>query len=177
MKKLMIAAAIVCAAVFAHAANCNWSTYAYAADEVTALYGGTYWFIELGSSSDAFADLAVKSDGTLVGATATGAAITDEWGGLSGQLTGLSSANNGDYYAIVVWDGAADGYYGKSLGQVTGIIDDPPTDANTIAFDNGTTGSWGGTLANTAVEAVPEPTSGLLLLLGVAGLALKRRRA
>ena len=29
----------------------------------------------------------------------------------------------------------------------------------------------------TAVNAVPEPTSGLLLLLGVAGLALKRKRA
>ena len=27
------------------------------------------------------------------------------------------------------------------------------------------------------VGAIPEPTSGLLLLLGVAGLALKRRRA
>jgi len=30
-------------------------------------------------------------------------------------------------------------------------------------------------IANTAV--VPEPTSGLLLLLGMAGLALRRRRA
>ena len=36
----------------------------------------------------------------------------------------------------------------------------------TIAFASG--GSW---------AAVPEPTSGLLLLLGMAGLALKRKRA
>ena len=35
--------------------------------------------------------------------------------------------------------------------------------------------SW--TVSGIKVEAVPEPTSGLLLLLGVAGLALRRRRA
>ena len=32
-------------------------------------------------------------------------------------------------------------------------------------------------LKGIAYTAVPEPTSGLLLLLGVAGLALKRKRA
>jgi hypothetical protein len=35
----------------------------------------------------------------------------------------------------------------------------------------------GGTGAAMAWTAVPEPTSGLLMLLGVAGLALKRKRA
>ena len=47
------------------------------------------------------------------------------------------------------------------------------TGSQTIGFGNqatytGNSGNW---------QAVPEPTSGLLLLLGVAGLALKRKRA
>ena len=41
--------------------------------------------------------------------------------------------------------------------------------AATMNFTNGT---W-----NYTANAVPEPTSGLMLLLGVAGLALRRRRA
>ena len=40
--------------------------------------------------------------------------------------------------------------------------------------------SWSKTMAQTSgwtTTAVPEPTSGLLMLLGMAGLALRRRRA
>ncbi len=37
-------------------------------------------------------------------------------------------------------------------------------------------GSTGGGVANWQAAAVPEPTSGLLVLLGMAGLALRRRR-
>ena len=48
-----------------------------------------------------------------------------------------------------------------------------PTGTATVAFGNMTTqtqtaGNW---------QSVPEPTSGLLMLLGMAGLALRRRRA
>ena len=42
-----------------------------------------------------------------------------------------------------------------------------------FAYDDITAASW----TQLKTDAVPEPTSGLLLLLGVAGLALRRRRA
>ena len=40
---------------------------------------------------------------------------------------------------------------------------------------NNTTSQWNFATAN--YQVAPEPTSGLLMLLGMAGLALRRRRA
>jgi len=52
---------------------------------------------------------------------------------------------------------------------VNGVGHDPRLDSQTIDF--GSDGSWPASPA-----PIPEPTSGLLLLLGVAGLALKRKQ-
>ena len=49
--------------------------------------------------------------------------------------------------------------------------------AETFTWANGTYGGLSATPAEGKWSVVPEPTSGLLLLLGVAGLALKRKRA
>ena len=47
-----------------------------------------------------------------------------------------------------------------------------------IPFQNdSTTAAEGYLVANTPTASVPEPTSGLLMLLGVAGLAFRRKRA
>ena len=62
------------------------------------------------------------------------------------------------------------------LGYDANAEEPSPTEI-TLGYKNfkaSATGSSGGWLE---VQSVPEPTSGLLLLLGVAGLALRRRRA
>ena len=176
----MIAAAIVCAAVFAQGASCSWSTYAYDSSMATSLDGGTYWLVALGDSAAALDGISVNAKGeiTLGSATqvATGTIPSGTYGAIGGSIEGLSAADNGSYYGIVVWDGVVDGYYGKASGVVSGIVDAPPTPGNPISFDNSGLG-YGATLATIQTTPVPEPTSGLLMLLGMAGLALKRKRA
>ena len=75
---------------------------------------------------------------------------------------GLTSLQDGSKYWMVVATGTG--------SQAT----DPMSGATWATFLDGTAyaaGSWGN------LQVVPEPTSGLLLLLGMAGLALKRKRA
>jgi hypothetical protein len=49
--------------------------------------------------------------------------------------------------------------------------DAPSSGSLSMTFGTQTSNTWN------EMAAVPEPTSGLLLLLGVAGLALRRKRA
>ena len=185
MKKLMIAAAIVCAAAFVQAANCNWGAVGVYAGE----YGGTSW--ELGDSAGSYwllalgdkgmDGIAVDTDYKLVnnGATilATGSYAD---AGVSGALTGLSAADNGTKLALILVDTSYD-KWGAAQGTIAGISDEPPLNADPVKFTDGKgiDPDWGSTTLqiNSNLQAVPEPTSGLLLLLGVAGLALRRRRA
>ena len=185
MKKLMIVAAIVCAAAFVQAASCTWSAAGVYAGE----YGGTSW--ELGDSAGTYwllalgdkgmDGIAVDTDYKLVN---NGATILDSGSyadaGVAGMLTGLSVADNGKALALILVDTSYN-KWGAAQGTIAGIIADPPTDADNIRFSDGKgiDPDWGSTTLqiNSNLQAVPEPTSGLLLLLGVAGLALRRRRA
>ena len=186
MKKLMIAAAIVCAAAFANAAVCEWQAAGIYAGEYGGQsweYGdsaGTYWLLALGENGTT--GLAVDDSYQLVN---NGASILDT-GSYSGasisgkKITDLTEADNGTVLALVLVDTSYD-KWGLAQGSIGGIVADPPADAESIAFTDGQgyDPDWGSTTLqiNNNLQAVPEPTSGLLLLLGVAGLALKRRRA
>ena len=187
MKKLMIAAAIVCAAVVSQAAMVSWACdWAYTNDGSTintfdAPDEMTYWIVNMVGSTDT-SGLSIDKDGNLVNSASYAVVGT---GSFTENGNGVAEGTiaNGNYLAMVIYD-AANGFYGVSdANAVSGIVEAPPTaGALAASFSNDGGSNPDGTpymTANTPIPTspVPEPTSGLLMLLGVAGLALKRKRA
>lgn len=180
MKKLMIAAAIVCAAAVVQAASCTWGTdytMVTGEDEARTTNIAYTWAI-VESATDDFSGYSFQG-GTLTGGTAlaSDSASVALYGNTAGNLTGATA---GKYYALLIHTSENGGYWGVSDG-VLAVAN--PTDAsgNTLmgmTFANGTDVFGYGESAMVAnIADAPEPTSALLMLLGVAGLALRRRRA
>ena len=176
MKKLMIAAAIVCAAAFANAATVNWTGMAVAQDPDKNPVNsyGVYLIdankVALSAMTAALAggDFSKLSGDAIVRSTTSLAAGTtarwqdNNWGSYATD-TKLS------WYTIILNDDIGDATYFMATSQLELTA---PSAGNVPAnFGAQTANSWN------KIESIPEPTSGLLLLLGVAGLALRRRRA
>ena len=181
MKKLMIAVAIVCAAAFAQAANFNW-------DSAAALHDGSEdsdWeftgMAYLIKVTDPLT-FAVADDLTITGGEIINSTVAKD-SAIGGAFDGTAYFTDGQQYkfAILVTEKgtpdamATSGLYGVDLsegGEFYTATWSTDTGASIFNVD----GDYYATVDKT-ISSVPEPTSGLLLLLGVAGLALKRRRA
>jgi hypothetical protein len=131
-------------------------------------------------TSSATDGISVDKDGNL----SLGTGMTQLGG--KGSIADISQGGAGNvdtiaanqYIALVVYDSdaVAGDYvaaYGIGVAQVSADASDDPPVTGTIEF--------GEVAANIGIVGgstdVPEPTSGLLLLLGGAMLALRRRRA
>ena len=181
MKKLLVALIAVASAVAVHAASVTWGCDIVEYNDETAINSGTYWILNLGTSSS-IEGISVDETGAITYGQGVSVVATDsiqDAMSVMGDITGLSAANNGQYLALGVWDGldsAHDGKYGISNAvAISGISDDPPLNGDMISFSNGQDSFGSAMFADT--DVVPEPTSGLLMLLGLAGLALKRKKA
>lgn len=187
MKKLMIAFAIAAVAVCSQASTTKWGLASGNTISLdgTALAGQTVQLYLVGV--DGADDLLYDERTTLTGGGAgrltssTGTMQADakynlEYAG--GLLWTKESGDLGREYYIVITAKGTDGkdYRYESTAVASSGLTDKSSGAIAFTFSDtktdvaGTKNAW-------VSQSVPEPTSGLLLLLGMAGLALRRRRA
>ena len=185
MKKLLIALAAVAVATGVQAASFSWKTGAtgkvYEPGTTTLLASATAYLFDaatvtqssLVSAFDAGTlDLSAK-DSLSSKAIASGAIATTSFTDSTAVGDTLSA-----YFATIVTIGSDDYLFISDVvngngveGKTTTLQFSAKTASQAAALD----ASSG--YAGAGWYAVPEPTSGLLMLLGMAGLALRRRRA
>ena len=170
MKKLVIVAALALVAVSAKAACVDWAVSGAAAQKGYTVYLLTS-LADSYESADAIAAAALSS-GTIAQtgrlySTGTKTATSDA----------ITATSMKDAYYVIVSAADATSYTYYKTDMSAKVYDPNNQESSPGAFNsvNAATILSSGTSANFA--AVPEPTSGLLMLLGVAGLALRRRRA
>lgn len=184
MKKLIIAAFAVAFAAVSQAATVQWGgAIATPEDDMGVIGEGATAYL-------LFSSTAFTGDATTLSAAAIGG-TTDNGGSIiATHAITATQAENGSFTAEFFKSGSVDGYYA--------VLVNDPNASDKLSYYY--VGNLNGTsdlssLADTDVRlnadwnsgeylnqggytvAVPEPTSGLLLLLGMAGLALKRKRA
>ena len=181
MKKLIVAALAAASAIAVNAASVDWSmangVLAPSPDGSQSSGRCSYYtmLIFTASQADAVDSAIAAGNFTSLGTMAVSTYQTAKGGAFSGSVGGLTGTT-ATLFAVVFdtyssTETIADaGYYYKT-GTITQSTYDPTgSDPATKAVFTSAqmTGTW---------TAIPEPTSGLMLLLGMAGLALKRKRA
>ena len=186
MKKIMIALAAVALAVSAQAASFNWTSSGTASGKtINSIAGSALYSTETAYTLYLF-DAATVSQDALLAGLRDGGAITDYTSvktqtlAANSQITattfdyGQAGESYSFYFAVINGDDVFLSDSKTASGQTASTAAVSFSGVGTASKKNFgdadfSAGGW--------YTAVPEPTSGLLMLVGLAGLALRRRRA
>lgn len=186
MKKPLVLFCIIASAITSYAASIDWSV----ANRAWQLKSGSYAnqgytvYLTLAASQDNL--IAALKGGATSFTTDTAGILavgqtTSKWGGMTETTASSSSliAGSASEFSVLIIDTVSEA--GKTFYNFSGKLSERAYDASgsdvikfSVTFAAST---FNDTAGATGWTAVPEPTSGLLMLLGMAGLALKRKRA
>ena len=188
MKKLMIAFASVAVAMVAQAAAIDWSISNNSwttQDGSRPAQGTTVYLINGATSLDVIA--AAVADNTVSTSLdwVYGSAATDNGRGRVSELTtqGFTRGQSYDFSVLLIDKTSENGPYYMVSAKTSGVAYDTAMEDESLSIYFGTdqlganAQTYNAASAANGWASAPEPTSGLLLLLGMAGLALKRKRA
>lgn len=196
MKKLIMTVAVVAMAAITQAASIDWGVNAFpmfkGADGSTALAAGSSAYLIVDWSSNQSAIIAALSEGTLSTDTAgviAQSATSNTMGfvpastATSDKLTYDVGTTTYDFAVLLIDTNTKSGetWYNVSQANTKAAYDSTKLDEfekteavfaaqNAFTAANSQTGGW------QQAAVVPEPTTGLLLLIGMAGLALRRKQ-
>ena len=180
MKKLMIVLGAAALAMTTNAAALSWTAYGALNDGGSDAdwYDGGQAYLVMVTDTSSFkiaSDLSITG-GSVVQSADVNGGTADSY--IDGGEIGLEDGGVYKFAVLFTTDGAA----GTTM-PTTGLygVNDNEGSYYSVTWNKDTGGSFlnDGIYAavTSSVTAVPEPTSGLMLLIGMAGLALKRKRA
>ena len=192
MKKLVIMACAIAMAAVAQAATAQWASGAL----YTAAGKDGGWSSTLVNNADALVTMNVYlvDAATYATVSAMDQAGMYEWASdktatytgrnLNGEnkigavtIKDTNAAGSTTFYSIITAT-YTDATYGEMYMATAAELTTPASGVKAVSniFGGAATATSGG-VRDWQAAAVPEPTSGLLMLVGLAGLALRRRRA
>ena len=199
MKKMMVAAfAAMGMAVCANASSVQWAIGSgdYTDHDGNAIEGTGTGFLYVLTGETAAPTWSKESgwnmNGAILAATSAWSDDLGGWGapewvdGGAAVVAGTTEGAEQQYFALILTEASGvtdlngyEGYVNFVNTSIQGVQDvvDPTTPTYGVTINDWETPVTQGGWVNTQASVTPEPTSGLLLLLGVAGLTLRRRRA